>query len=61
MNHEEEVVNAFILPNQRDRYLGFLKTPKTRAKFIAQLAHFKHLNPKFTLSIPGRKKTYLRF
>jgi hypothetical protein len=55
MNHEEEVVKAFILPSKRDRYLEFLKTPKKRTKFIAQLAHFKHLNPKFAFTIPGRE------
>jgi hypothetical protein len=55
MNHEEEVVKAFILPSRRNRYLEFLTTPKKRAKFIAQLSHFKHLNPKFALSISGRE------
>jgi hypothetical protein len=53
MVHEEAVVRAFILPSKRDRYLEFLASPKRRAKFIAELAHFKHLNPKFALSIPG--------
>ena len=47
------MVRAFILPSKRDRYLEFLASPKRRAKFIAELAHFKHLNPKFALSIPG--------
>jgi hypothetical protein len=56
MNHEAEVVKAFILPSRRDRYLEFLTTPKKRAKFIAQLSHFKHLNPKFAFSILGREK-----
>ncbi len=53
VNHEEEVIRAFILPNQRDRYLEFLTTPKKRTKFIGQLAHFKHLNPKFAFSVPS--------
>jgi hypothetical protein len=53
MDHEEAVVRAFILPSKRERYLEFLTSPKGRAKFIAQLAHSKHLNPKFALSIPG--------
>jgi len=54
VNHEEETIKAFILPNQQDRYLEFLKVPKKRAKFIAQLAHFKHLNSQFAFSIPGK-------
>jgi hypothetical protein len=53
MNHEAEVVKAFILPSKRNRYLEFLMTPKKRAKFIAQLSHFKHLNPKFASNILG--------
>ncbi|HEY4740401.1 MAG TPA: hypothetical protein VIH76_07395 [Candidatus Acidoferrales bacterium] len=54
MNHEAEMVKAFVLPIRRHRYLEFLTTPKKRAKFIAQLPHFKHLNPKFAFSISGR-------
>jgi hypothetical protein len=53
MNHEEATIRAFILPTKRDRYLEFLASPKRRAKFIAELAHFKHLNPKFAFTIPG--------
>jgi hypothetical protein len=56
MNHEAEVVKAFILPSKRNRYLEFLTTPKKRAKFIAQLSHFKHLNPKFAFNILGRER-----
>jgi hypothetical protein len=55
MNHEEATVKAFIIPVRQERYLGFLKSPKNRKKFIAQLAHFKHLNPMFTVDIPGNQ------
>jgi hypothetical protein len=56
MNHEEELVKAFILPARQERYLEFLKTPKKRAKFIDQLAHFKHLNTQFAFSVPGNQR-----
>jgi hypothetical protein len=56
MNHEEAVVKAFIIPVRQERYLEFLESPKKRAKFIAQLAHFKHLNPKFVVGIPGNQQ-----
>ena len=56
MNHEEVTIKAFILPIRQERYLEFLKSPKKRAKFIAQLAHFKHLNPKFVVGIPGNQQ-----
>lgn len=53
MDHEAAVIRAFILPTKRERYLEFLMSPKGRAKFIAELAHFKHLNPRFASNIPG--------
>ncbi len=56
MNHEEAVVKAFIIPVRQERYLEFLESPKKRTKFIAQLAHFKHLNPKFIVGIPGNQQ-----
>ena len=56
MNHEDELVKAFFLPVRQERYLEFLKTPKKRAKFLDQLGHFKHLNPRFVLRIPGNQQ-----
>lgn len=56
MNHEEELVKAFIIPARRERYLEFLKSPKKRAKFIEQLAHFKHLNPQYAVTIPTNQR-----
>jgi hypothetical protein len=56
MNHEEAVIRAFILPNKREMYLEFLTSRMRRAKFIAELAHFKHLDPKFASSIPANQK-----
>jgi hypothetical protein len=56
MHHEEATVKAFIIPVRQGRYLEFLKSPKKRTKFIAELAHFKHLNPKFMVGIPGNQQ-----
>jgi hypothetical protein len=56
MYHDEELVTAFIIPSKRERYLEFLKSSKKRAKFIAELAHFKHLNSKFAFSVPGNQQ-----
>jgi hypothetical protein len=55
MDHEEAVIRAFILPTKRERYLEFLTSPKGRAKFIAGLAHFKHLDPRFAYPVPGNQ------
>lgn len=54
--HEEGIVRAFILPIRRRRYLEFLKSPKTRKKFTGELAHFKHLDTRKVVSIPGRQQ-----
>jgi hypothetical protein len=56
MNHEEATIKAFIIPVRQERYLEFLKSPKKRAKFIAQLAHFKHLDPQFVVHVPGNQQ-----
>jgi hypothetical protein len=56
MNHEEATIKGFIIAVRQERYLEFLKTPKKRAKFIAQLAHFKHLDPKFVVRISGNQQ-----
>jgi hypothetical protein len=53
VNHEQGVVQAFILPARQERYLEFLKSPKNRKKFINTLAHFKHLDLRFAASIAG--------
>ena len=56
VSHEEAVVKAFILPVRQERYLEFVRSPKKRPKFIEQLAHFKHLNPKFVVGIPSDQR-----
>jgi hypothetical protein len=56
MNHEEDAIRAFILPARRDRYLGFLGSAKGRAKLIAELPHFKALDPSCLLLIPPNQK-----
>jgi hypothetical protein len=56
MNHEEATVKSFVIPVRQERHLEFLKSPKKRAKFIAQLAHFKHLDPRFVVGIPGNQR-----
>src|ERR1039457_3248388 len=56
MNHEESLIKAFIDPNRTERYLEIIASPKKRAKFTKELAHFKALNPKFMVSIPPNQQ-----
>jgi hypothetical protein len=37
---ESKVIENFVIESKRDRYLTFVKKPKTRKKFINELAHF---------------------
>lgn len=56
MNHEEATVRAFILPQRRERYLGFLSNQRRRAKFTSELAHFKALDPRYVVKIPPNQQ-----
>ena len=52
MTHEEELIKAFIMPTKRQRYLDFVSKPKTRQKFLLELAHFNSLDRRYLLTIP---------
>lgn len=56
MNHEEELIRSFVMPTKRQRYLDFVSKPKTRQKFLRELAHFKSLGPRYLLAIPSNKQ-----
>jgi hypothetical protein len=56
VNHEEAAIKAFILPQRRERYLGFLSSQKGRKKFTDELAHFKALDPRYIVDIPTGKR-----
>ena len=51
MNHEEELIKAFIIPAKRERYLGFISKLKTRRKFRRELAHFRGLDPRYAREV----------
>jgi hypothetical protein len=39
---ETKVIERFIVKTKQDRYLTFIKSDKTRDKFISELAHFRN-------------------
>jgi len=43
--NEIEIVTAFVVRSKRDRYAGFLHSPKSRHKFIQALHHFNDFDP----------------
>jgi hypothetical protein len=56
LNYEEELIKSFFMPTKRQRYLDFVSKPKTRQKFLLELAHFKSLDPRYLLTIPPNKQ-----
>jgi hypothetical protein len=54
--HEQQFINVFIIKDKRDRFLQFLKNPKGRKDLISELAHFKHLDSKLIVKIPGSQQ-----
>jgi hypothetical protein len=51
MNDEEELIRSFLIPTKRQRYLDFISKPKTRQKFLRELAHFKSLDPRYARAV----------
>jgi len=51
MDHEAELINAFVVPSKRERLIEFLRSPKRRAKVLATLDHFRDLDPKFIVQL----------
>lgn len=47
IEHEDSLIKAFILPAKQERFLHLLASTKNRAKFIAELGHFRWFNPAF--------------
>ena len=56
VNHEEELIRAFILPHRRERFLEMIAKPQKRAKLLTQLSHFKALDLRFTIAIPPNQQ-----
>jgi hypothetical protein len=51
MDHETALINAFIVPTKRARLTGFLRNPRLRPKFLANLYHFGDLDARFLIEI----------
>jgi hypothetical protein len=47
IEHEDSLIKAFILPAKQERFLYLVADAKKRAKFTAELGHFRSFNPAF--------------
>jgi len=54
--HERQLIRSFFLPQRQERYLGFVANPRRRKDIISQLAHFKHLDPRWTIPVPANSR-----
>lgn len=52
--HEEATIKAFVLRNKQERFLSFIKNPKNRKKFTAELANFNDFDQRFITSVPWK-------
>ena len=51
MNHEESLIKAFVRSAKRARFIELLGNPKRRGRFLADLYHFKDLDPRYLVPI----------
>jgi hypothetical protein len=57
---ETLVIEKFIVKTKRDRYLAFIKSDKTRNKFIMELAHFRDLRQERFVEIKGDERKIIK-
>jgi hypothetical protein len=58
MTEEEQLVDAFFLPAKKERYKEFIRNPKKRNKFLAEMGHFSELNTGVRHEIPKAAQTF---
>jgi hypothetical protein len=54
MQHETSLIASFVNRNKRHRYREFVSDPRTRHRFVRQLAHFADFDPKYRLPFPSK-------
>jgi hypothetical protein len=53
---EEQLIKAFFIRERRERYLEGLANSRKRRKLTDQFCHFKHLDPRYMVSIPSSQQ-----
>jgi hypothetical protein len=48
---DEHLLARFFVPSKRERYAEMISKPKKRTKFLAELDHFKSLDPRYVVPI----------
>lgn len=50
---EGQLIKVFFAKERRERYLDGLANPRKRRKLTDEFCHFKHLDPRYMVSIPS--------
>jgi hypothetical protein len=54
VDREIQLIQTFIVPSKRERYIGFASAPKRRPKLIRELDHFVDLDPKYVVPLDAK-------
>jgi hypothetical protein len=54
--HQELLTRAFLIPQRQERYLWLFANPRRRKDVLRELAHFKHLDYRWTIPIPSNSR-----
>ena len=54
--HETQLIRAFLLPQRQERYVELLSRPQRLKDETEQLAHFKHLDMRWAVTILSKKQ-----
>ena len=57
---ESKLIERFIIKSKRDRYLAFIKSDKSRNKFVKELAHFSDLRHDLFEEVKGDKRQIIK-
>jgi hypothetical protein len=53
MNHEKCLIESFVHPDQKERFLALLSNPKKRHKLVQYFAHNVKLDSRYSSRIPA--------
>ncbi len=57
---EAKVIQRFVIKTKQDRYLTFIKSEKTRPKFINDLSHINFLREDLFDKVEGNEYEFIK-
>jgi len=58
--HERRLIEIFVTPDKKDKYLALLRSKNGRDKFIHELPHFSGLDKKYAIKLDLDKKEIIK-